>query len=552
MAKKQQKQGRPSEDIESVRIPIIGSALNRGSTASKDQRFVNGYFWATKNPVTGEQTFQFVKRPGLTLINQPPAAAAAGRGHLSWGGNIYSVFGTKIYKGTTDLGVTLATSSGQCGFAETRPGATTQYLGVNDGTSLYLIKTDDTVVVLNNKVITSASIANPTVVTATGHGLTTGNKIIIRGQTLAVPELNGTVYTVTVTGVDTFTIPVNVTTAGAGGTIGVFPTANTGHLEYMDGYWFVVKAAGTIWNCDVDDPTLWDPTKFLTAQMFGDTAYAITKHNNLILMLLEKSTQAFYNNANSSGSPLSNYESGAQQVGTKFKNSVASAEGASAWLGNSKTGGHSVWALTGNSTEEIATTQIKLLLDAETTTLSSSIGRIARMGGKKFYILELLTLNRTLIYDFDTTLWSEFESTTADVRWGMCSFSEHSTNALTCQHISNGNIYSVSPTVYQDNAVSFTVLARFGRIDLGTNARKFVAGYEFIGDKQSTTTNVSFQYSDDDYATLSTARTVDMSRARAFLKQGGNFRRRAHQMSYSGANPLRMEAVEMFYRMGDK
>ena len=107
------KQGRPKEDVETVRVPLLGSSLNRGSTASKDQRFVNGLFWASTNPVTQEKTFAFVKRPGLTLVNQPPAGAAVGRGVYSWNGSIYSVFGTKIYKGR---GYEVSRSSGQNGF----------------------------------------------------------------------------------------------------------------------------------------------------------------------------------------------------------------------------------------------------------------------------------------------------------------------------------------------------------------------------------------------------------------------------------------------------
>src|SRR3990167_6336017 len=135
-------QNTKQDDLVVVRIPILGNPTARSTTASKDQRFVNGYFIKHTNTVTGKDKYFFQKRCGYTQNTRPPGANATGRGVFSWKGDIYSIFDNKIYKGTTDLGVTLAGSSGLCGFAKVRPGATTQYLAVNDGTSLYLIATD--------------------------------------------------------------------------------------------------------------------------------------------------------------------------------------------------------------------------------------------------------------------------------------------------------------------------------------------------------------------------------------------------------------------------
>lgn len=67
----------------------------------------------------------------------------------------------------------------------------------------------------NSHLITSNTLANPTVVTSVGHGLTTGNSITIINSN-STPSING-VHTVTVLNADTFTIPVNVTVAGTAG-----------------------------------------------------------------------------------------------------------------------------------------------------------------------------------------------------------------------------------------------------------------------------------------------------------------------------------------------
>jgi hypothetical protein len=66
--------------------------------------------------------------------------------------------------------------------------------------------------------ITGATDASPTVVTATAHGLQTGDSVIIAGTDQAT--LNDE-WTVTVTGDDTFTVPCDLSIAGAatGGTV---------------------------------------------------------------------------------------------------------------------------------------------------------------------------------------------------------------------------------------------------------------------------------------------------------------------------------------------
>ncbi len=66
--------------------------------------------------------------------------------------------------------------------------------------------------------ITNISVANPTVITAASHGLQTGQEVTIAGSTGGTPTINGS-RTVTVISANTFSIPVNVSVAGTGGTV---------------------------------------------------------------------------------------------------------------------------------------------------------------------------------------------------------------------------------------------------------------------------------------------------------------------------------------------
>lgn len=86
--------------------------------------------------------------------------------------------------------------------------------GVNDA--------DTTLCAGNNRAgttITSSSVDNPTVIECdAAHGLSDGDQCMIAGHGGSTPDINGE-HTIALVDADTFTIPVNVTVGGAGGTV---------------------------------------------------------------------------------------------------------------------------------------------------------------------------------------------------------------------------------------------------------------------------------------------------------------------------------------------
>jgi hypothetical protein len=399
----------------------------------------------------------------------------------SWNGKIYSVAGTKIYSNSTDLGVTLSTSTGICQFAESRPSAATQYLSINDGEKLYQITTGDVV----------------TTVTA-------------------------------------------------------IPTPNTRDLIYFDGYLFTMKTDGTIWNCALDDPSTWAGDAFVTAIMQNGVGIGLARQNNYLQIFSDKGMQTFFDNANATGSPLLNIEQGMLTIGCASNNSIRFDESDVTWVGKSQTGGYAVWNLNGiSNAREISDPTIERLLNAEGSSISTCRAKMIRTNGHRLYILDLMSANRTLVYDFELNIWYEWQGAGVSTRWPIADTYEFNGD-LIAQDESNGWIYTVSPTTYQDNGTSFTTLVRTGRVDFDTKMVKYPRRFYVIGDQQATTTPISVQYSDDDFQTLSTARTIDLVDYNPFVVLTGGFKQRSWQFSYTGANPLRVEAFEMTYRLGTR
>lgn len=88
----------PAGDNRPVRIPLVTDLQNRFEAFNIDARLVNAY--AEKR----DRDTHIYKRPGLIPYSQPSGGAATGNGVFNWNGDLYSVFGGTLYKGTTSLG----------------------------------------------------------------------------------------------------------------------------------------------------------------------------------------------------------------------------------------------------------------------------------------------------------------------------------------------------------------------------------------------------------------------------------------------------------------
>lgn len=457
-----------------VRIPFLEEANFRSTDATKDDRFINGFFEPINNPVNGHPDYFFLKRPGLSQNIRPSGGAATGRGVFVWNGNIYSVFGTQIYKNGVNLGVTLSTASGLCKFTTSRPGAATPYLCINDGQALYCVN---------------------------GAGVTT--QVVTN-----------------------------------------FPV-NTRDVVFLDQYVLVLDTNARLWNSTADDPITWDGTSNIIAQMLPGKGVGLARQNAYVVLFTDQHLQMFYDNANASGSPLNNADSLIQQVGCASNDTIVSIEESVYWVGGNQNGGPSVWKISGTTDiKDIANPTIRRILGVEGTNLTSARAVGLRCAGHRFYVLTLIGANRTFVYDPDIELWYEWTDTTGSAAWPIVASSEINGQPIV-QHSTNGWIYNLSPSVYQDDSVNFTVTARTPRMDFGAMSRKFVNRLDVICDIQSSAGTINVSYSDDDYATFSTARTFDVSKSRNFSRVWGNFRRRAWQVSFTANLPFRGLGIEL-------
>lgn len=110
-------------------------------------------------------------------------------------------------------------------------------------------------------------------------------------------------------------------------------------------------------------------------------------------------------------------------------------------------------------------------------------------------------------------------------------------------HETNGNLYEITESASLDDAAPIDLDIRTGKFDGDTTDRKTNGRLEVIGNKVSAKAMV--RWTDDDYATYSAYRHVDLSAERAQINRLGSFRRRSYQFRYVGGVPVQVSALEL-------
>lgn len=111
------------------------------------------------------------------------------------------------------------------------------------------------------------------------------------------------------------------------------------------------------------------------------------------------------------------------------------------------------------------------------------------------------------------------------------------------QDATNGGLYEFSQSVYRDEVGAIAVRVRTPKIDDGSSKNKAMASAELVGDKVDSTAVI--RHSDDDYATYSSFRPVDLGARRSRIRRLGKTTRRSFEILHLGNALVRLEAIEL-------
>jgi hypothetical protein len=328
-----------------------------------------------------------------------------------------------------------------------------------------------------------------------------------------------------------------------------FPNPHIPAPIFLDGYIFLAGGnTQTIHNSTLGDPTTWPSDGFIDAEMYPDNIQTLAKAQNYVVAIGTQSCEFLYDNANATGSPLQRNAPAVSQFGTPAPLTVNQTEKEVILVGETGNGGRTIWVIDGFQPSEIANEPVREALDIEGAGIINASAFTIQCAGHKWYVLNLLTNQRTFVYDFEEKMWHEWSTGTgvSAFSWKFATDSGNGTPVL--MPYSGGVLGQLNPSVYTDYSagpINCTVIT--SKIDFDTIKRKRFYRISLVADAPNGDNNVPIlvSWSDDDYNTWSTPVTLNLNGTYPTKTQLGIGRRRAFQFVYQQPYPLRMEAFEV-------
>ncbi len=469
-------------------VKLIAEVNNRDKTGTKDVIALNGFYDIIKNKTTQDGDYHFVKRDG-TVTYSYTLPSSNFRGGYFW----------------------------------------------EDLDKLFLAY-DDKIAVLTASTGTLITTLSPA-----GWSSTTTD--------VGFTEFNyntGIVHLVVSDGVKLITIDSsNTVVVGADADM---PTPHSPHIVFIDGYIFMIKSGTSdIYNSDVDAPLSYTAGSFISVEMIPDSLIRISRLNNYLVAFGSASIEYFYDAANASGSPLNRNDTPVKQIG--YLGGLSTYANKIYFVGQTSKTSPEVYVLEDFKIDTLDVPPLRRYIQPYTT----YEGAIVSFGGHDFYILTVGTI--TYIHDLETRIWTRIASgatSTFPVKYSVNLPISTKGNCSLAYIQGTTTLVYFDPTVYQDSGVNFTVTMVTDEDTFDTMHEKYMSRLVVYGDRIVTTSQLSIQTTDDDYATYTTARQVDLSLELPALTRLGRFRRRAFKLTYSDNYPMRLHHLEVDYNIGTR
>lgn len=331
----------------------------------------------------------------------------------------------------------------------------------------------------------------------------------------------------------------------------------------LDGYFFIIGSDGTdrkIYNSDLGDPTSWVSTNAIAASLEPDALFYLAKHKNHIVAFGSSSIEFFYDAGNPTGSPLArrndifykvgivshalSAQDGAGNSGpengsstnTNGKSMVATYGDVLFFLGRPDGGTVGVYALHDFKLERISTPAIdRILTDSGMFNGSSGtcIKGIVTFNNKAFLVVDPDFSNNNagmdpLIYDINENRWYQWD---VDYIRGVYKnrICAADVTMRTVSGFQDGGADYDGPSIYT------TKINQLPGVNVNTYNRLKVCNELSVraGDRGTgTSTLLEVSYTDNDFLTFSTVRTLDMDKFGSRLTGLGAFYERAFLLNY--------------------
>ena len=320
--------------------------------------------------------------------------------------------------------------------------------------------------------------------------------------------------------------------------------SHRGKMEFMDNFAFIADSNNRIFQSGVSDLSAWAATEFIGRTIVQDAPQGLMKVRNHLLFFGERTVETFVTNENNvTGSILERVPYSAQKIGL---NSLAG--GGSGLVGKTnyyatvadvgyfigRFGGQpndaSLMSYDGNRFEKVSRPHEDKLLSS--TTLYSINPFL--FGGKIAIAIQLTlptaTTQRWLMFFPELNDWFEWESTV----YSPVSNGEYFAG------INPQKLYTFEAAEnFRDDGTGFSMITQF-RIPFPDVRWHSMASCGVIADTTSDTQNLAVSFSDNDGATWSTERNIDLSQIKKEITGCGGFMQRQVRLTHTGSGEVRL------------
>lgn len=330
-----------------------------------------------------------------------------------------------------------------------------------------------------------------------------------------------------------------------------FPDTFVTGWVYLNGATYVMQPQAVIWGSAINSvsvPGDWSALNFISAQAEPDNGVALAKQLVYVVSFNQWSTEVFSDNGNATGSPLIAVQGAKLDFGCYSGNSLQSIDTKLIWLSYTKAGALQVASMEGLNMKIVSTKAIDRLLEGVDASVVYSWQ--AKFSGHSFYVITFKNSNLTLAYDVVEDLWCQWTDPDGNYLPYIAAVA-NAQNQIILQHESNGKLYRMSPTIYNDAGAPIVVDIITPNFDANISRRKQMNFMYFIGD-QDVGSVLSVRWNDHDYqeGKWSSFRHVNLNRRLPYLQGLGSFMKRAFHFRHTSNTPFRMKAVDVQYDIG--
>jgi hypothetical protein len=328
------------------------------------------------------------------------------------------------------------------------------------------------------------------------------------------------------------------------------PTPHQPYPLYIDGYLLLIDAnTSDIWNSDVDDPTSWTAGNFISAEISSDWGLRLFKAKNYVVCLGYNSIEYFWDAGNESGSPFSRNDSPVRSVG--YITGGCQIGDDIFFVGQDEKQNISIFKLNSFKAEKVSNPVVDRTLQTFSSVANSKgnvtlakDGYSVSVDGHTFYVLP--TNQTTWVYDIDEKFWYEWKGSDGDglaleATWGMY-------NGSLYVAIAGQTVISVlSPSVYRDFGSDYTCRYVTEPNDFESFNWKICNRFSVESSRYTNTgtSNLVVSWSDDDWASESATRNINLFSVSPYITRLGKFRNRSFKLEYTDNYPLHIMSVQL-------